>query len=124
MQRWPRGINHTTVSRRIASLEKRLGGRVLAKATGGWELTDLGRQALTAAERVEALVYVLVTDPGGGDRRDARIGDVTNVFVHVEATLSYWLVARPESLRRTEVAASGGAIRETVESHRDTLLRK
>jgi DNA-binding transcriptional LysR family regulator len=39
----------------------------------------------------------------------------------VEATLAYWLVARPESLRRPEVAAVGGAIRETVESQRDAL---
>lgn len=31
------GLNHTTVSRRIASLEKALGGRVLARAPGGWE---------------------------------------------------------------------------------------
>ena len=39
----------------------------------------------------------------------------------VEATLAYWLVARPESLRRPEVAAVVGAIRETVESQRDAL---
>ncbi|WP_407806678.1 LysR family transcriptional regulator, partial [Staphylococcus aureus] len=43
------GLNHTTISRRIASLEKNLGGRVLARSSGGWELTDLGRQALSAA---------------------------------------------------------------------------
>src|SRR3981189_308542 len=46
------GINHTTISRRIAALEQALGGRVLARATGGWELTDLGREALEAAEAV------------------------------------------------------------------------
>uniref|UniRef100_UPI0035B209D3 LysR family transcriptional regulator n=2 Tax=Rhodococcus opacus TaxID=37919 RepID=UPI0035B209D3 len=267
------GVNHTTISRRIASLEKSLGGRVLVKAAGGWELTDLGRQALTAAERVEAAVHGLVTEPGGADhlkgvvrvsatdgfsayiaapagalirsrhpdvsveivaitrrasqhrsgldieivvgkpqvhRAEAlwladytlglygarsylsehgtptRVSDLadhslvyfidsmlqvdeldlarrltvsmresvtsTNVFVHVEATrasagigllpcfmadrhddlvrvlpgqveatLAYWLVARPESLRRPEVAAVVGAIRETVESQRDAL---
>jgi DNA-binding transcriptional LysR family regulator len=38
------GLNHTTVSRRIAALEKALGGRVLARAAGGWELTELGRR--------------------------------------------------------------------------------
>ncbi len=47
------GLNHTTISRRIASLEKSLGGRVLVRSSGGWELTDLGRQALSAAERIE-----------------------------------------------------------------------
>ncbi|PQP26581.1 LysR family transcriptional regulator [Rhodococcus opacus] len=267
------GVNHTTISRRIASLEKSLGGRVLVKAAGGWELTDLGRQALTAAERVEAAVHGLVAEPGRADhlkgvvrvsatdgfsayiaapagalirgrhpevsveivaitrrasqhrsgldieivvgkpqvhRAEAlwladytlglygakaylsergtprQVGDLadhslvyfidsmlqvdeldlarrltvsmresvtsTNVFVHVEATrasagigllpcfmadrhadlvrvlpgqveatLAYWLVARPESLRRPEVAAVVGAIRETVESQRDAL---
>lgn len=48
------GLNHTTVSRRIAALEKSLGGRVLARAAGGWELTDLGTRAVQVAEQVEA----------------------------------------------------------------------
>lgn len=61
------GVNHTTISRRVAALEKSLGGRVLVKAAGGWELTGLGRQALSAAERVEAAVQGLVADPEGGD---------------------------------------------------------
>ncbi len=53
------GLNHTTVSRRIAALEKALGGRVLARAAGGWELTDLGARAVQVAERVEAVVGTL-----------------------------------------------------------------
>ena len=36
------GLNHTTISRRIAALEQSIGGRVLARVGGGWELTDLG----------------------------------------------------------------------------------
>ncbi|WP_157413263.1 LysR family transcriptional regulator [Agromyces allii] len=47
------GLNHTTVSRRIASLEQSLGGHVLARSVGGWELTELGRRATHAAEQVE-----------------------------------------------------------------------
>ena len=31
------GLNHTTVSRRIAALEKALGGHVLSRGAGGWE---------------------------------------------------------------------------------------
>ncbi|EMY35370.1 LysR family transcriptional regulator [Arthrobacter crystallopoietes BAB-32] len=50
------GLNHTTVSRRIAALEKALGGRVLAKTVGGWELTELGRRAAGAAEHIETAV--------------------------------------------------------------------
>jgi DNA-binding transcriptional LysR family regulator len=53
------GLNHTTVSRRIAALEKTLGGRVLARAAGGWELTELGVQAVAVAEQVEAAVGTL-----------------------------------------------------------------
>ncbi|MFI6367269.1 LysR family transcriptional regulator [Nocardia sp. NPDC050630] len=59
------GINHTTISRRIAALEQTLGGRVLTRATGGWELTDLGREALAAAEAVESAVKSLATDADG-----------------------------------------------------------
>jgi DNA-binding transcriptional LysR family regulator len=47
------GINHTTISRRITALERDLGGRVLSRTAGGWELTELGTQAFSAAERVE-----------------------------------------------------------------------
>jgi DNA-binding transcriptional LysR family regulator len=58
------GLNHTTISRRIAALERSIGGRVLARVGGGWELTDLGREALTAAEAVESAVRSLTADPG------------------------------------------------------------
>jgi DNA-binding transcriptional LysR family regulator len=59
------GLNHTTISRRIAALEESIGGRVLARAAGGWELTDLGREALSAAEAVESAVRSLTVDVGG-----------------------------------------------------------
>ena len=59
------GLNHTTISRRIAALEGSIGGRVLARVGGGWELTDLGREALSAAEAVESAVRSLTVDPSG-----------------------------------------------------------
>ncbi|MEZ0340713.1 LysR family transcriptional regulator [Mycobacterium sp. pV006] len=59
------GLNHTTISRRIAALERAMGGRVLARVGGGWELTDLGREALAAAEAVETAVRSLATDTAG-----------------------------------------------------------
>ncbi len=55
------GLNHTTVSRRITALEKALDGRLLARAVGGWELTELGQRALNAAEGVESAVSLLQT---------------------------------------------------------------
>ncbi len=53
------GLNHTTVSRRIAALEKTLTGRVLSRTVGGWELTDLGARAVQAAENVESALALL-----------------------------------------------------------------
>jgi DNA-binding transcriptional LysR family regulator len=59
------GINHVTVSRRIAALEKALGGKVLTRAAGGWEETPLGRRALAAAEQLDHVLHGLTTDPDG-----------------------------------------------------------
>ncbi len=59
------GLNHTTISRRIAALEDSMGGRLLARVAGGWELTELGREALAAAEVVESAVRSLTVDAGG-----------------------------------------------------------
>jgi DNA-binding transcriptional LysR family regulator len=61
------GLNHTTVSRRIAALEKALGGRVLARAAGGWEVTELGVEAVGVAERIEAAVGTLGPDDRAPD---------------------------------------------------------
>ncbi|MGB3486039.1 MAG: LysR family transcriptional regulator [Mycobacterium sp.] len=57
-------LNHTTVARRIGALEQAVGGRVLARAAGSWELTELGRQALSAAETVESAVRSLSAPDG------------------------------------------------------------
>jgi DNA-binding transcriptional LysR family regulator len=61
------GRNHTTIARRIGALEQGLGGRVLARVAGSWELTELGRQALSAAETVESAVRSL-SAPDGAER--------------------------------------------------------
>ena len=59
------GLTHSTVSRRIAALEKSLGGRVLARSDDGWELTDLGERAVAVAEQMETAVAELER-PGQG----------------------------------------------------------
>ncbi|CAN5363381.1 LysR family transcriptional regulator [soil metagenome] len=58
------GLNHTTIARRIAALEQAMGGRVLARVAGSWELTELGRQALAAAETVESAMRSLSAPDG------------------------------------------------------------
>jgi DNA-binding transcriptional LysR family regulator len=67
------GLNHTTISRRIAALEESIGGRVLARVGGGWELTDLGREALSAAEAVETAVRSLTVDHAGARTLDGVV---------------------------------------------------
>ncbi|GAA2003687.1 LysR family transcriptional regulator [Brevibacterium samyangense] len=67
------GINHTTVSRRIAGIEKALGDRVLVNAPEGWELTQRGRELLDVAEEIEA---ALGRVPTGASAREALRGTV------------------------------------------------
>lgn len=47
------GVNQTTVIRRIAALEGRLGARLFERGPAGYEPTPLGREAAAAAERME-----------------------------------------------------------------------
>ncbi|MGD7003799.1 LysR family transcriptional regulator [Corynebacterium halotolerans] len=61
------GINHSTVSRRVADLEKALGGQVLERGASGWELTELGNRAMPAAERAERTLQELGALADGGD---------------------------------------------------------
>lgn len=47
-------LNHATVSRRIAALERALGAKLFRRLTTGSELTEEGIRFLAAAERIEA----------------------------------------------------------------------
>ncbi|GAA4283595.1 LysR family transcriptional regulator [Brevibacterium daeguense] len=62
------GINHTTVSRRIAALENSIGDRVLHSASEGWELTARGRELLSVAEDIEAALSRVYPAPAGSGR--------------------------------------------------------
>ncbi len=64
------GINHTTVARRIAALERSLGGPVLVRGTAGWAPTALGERALSTAEEVERSLEQL------GERGRTRLSGV------------------------------------------------
>lgn len=44
------GINHTTVYRRIAALEDRLGKSLFARSSSGWVLTPVGERIVAFAE--------------------------------------------------------------------------
>ena len=47
-------VDHTTVSRRIASLEKQLQARLFDKSPTGYQLTDAGMRLLPMAEKIES----------------------------------------------------------------------
>ncbi len=47
------GVNQTTVARRVAALEERLGAKLFERRQAGYEPTPLGLEAAEAAERME-----------------------------------------------------------------------
>ncbi|WP_329064153.1 LysR family transcriptional regulator [Amycolatopsis sp. NBC_01480] len=85
------GFSHTTVARRIESLERALGGKVLIRTTTGWDLTPLGQQALRTAERVDQAMHEL--DAGDGD---AQLDDVVRLSTPDAFSV---LVAAPAAAR-------------------------
>ncbi|WP_179129633.1 LysR family transcriptional regulator [Corynebacterium pacaense] len=71
------GINHSTVSRRIADLEKALGGAVLTRGAHGWELTELGTRVIPAAETAERALRDLESCAEGRSTR--RLGGMIRI---------------------------------------------
>ncbi|SKB60443.1 transcriptional regulator, LysR family [Arthrobacter sp. 49Tsu3.1M3] len=70
------GTTHTTISRRVLALDKQLGGRTLERSPHGWELTELGSQAVAAAEAIEGTLAALSSSI-------ARSGDVVSGLVRI-----------------------------------------
>lgn len=63
-------VNRTTISRRLKSLEIRMGGQLFSRSEGHFHLTALGRECLTAAEGAEANLLMLedILPESGGER--------------------------------------------------------
>ncbi|QKZ17598.1 LysR family transcriptional regulator [Streptomyces chartreusis] len=55
------GVEHTTVSRRVAALEKAVGHRLFERTRTGWTMTGAGRRLLPHAERIEAEAVLAFT---------------------------------------------------------------
>lgn len=100
------GINHTTISRRIAALEHAIGGRVLTRAGGGWELTDLGREALAAAEAVESAVAALGTAGARQLEGVVRISATDGFSAYIAAPAAAWVQRRHPRLAVEIVTAT------------------
>jgi DNA-binding transcriptional LysR family regulator len=62
------GVNHTTVLRRLAQLEERLGARMFEKLPSGYRLTKAGEEVLQFAEQMEASSNRLETRVFGRDQ--------------------------------------------------------
>lgn len=67
------GVNQTTVQRRIAELEDRVGRRLVERHLGGYRLTALGEDMRPAAEGVEAAVAAFERDLAARDKGIAGI---------------------------------------------------
>jgi DNA-binding transcriptional LysR family regulator len=62
------GVNHSTVLRRIAQLEERLGVRMFEKLPSGYRLTAAGEEVLEFADQMEASSHQLETRVLGRDQ--------------------------------------------------------
>jgi len=62
-------ISHSTVARRMAALEKRMGARLFDRTPRGYELTPAGRDILPAAENMEREVMTLQRRIVGRDQK-------------------------------------------------------
>lgn len=71
------GVNQTTVARRLAALEEALGERLFDRGSSGYRLTETGRTALPAAERVAAEAHRFRTTVAERGRRLAGAVRVT-----------------------------------------------
>lgn len=75
-------VNHTTIARRLAGLERDLGGRPLLERTAdGYRLTSSGAAAMAEAERMEVAA--------DGFRQKVRTGDELVGLVRVSAVASF-----------------------------------
>jgi DNA-binding transcriptional LysR family regulator len=82
------GLDHSTVSRRVAALEESLGARVIERSPSGIKLTPHGNELLTYAERIEAELLTATHNLGG---REAQLSGT--VRLATPEAFGTWLVA-------------------------------
>jgi len=76
------GVQHSTVSRRMRALEKRLGVRLIERKKSGYELTDAGENVRKAACRMEHEVLDVDAILGGFDAKltgELRVSAINNM---------------------------------------------
>jgi DNA-binding transcriptional LysR family regulator len=82
------GVDETTVARRVARIERRLGVTLFERTAGRLEPTGAGAQLLAHAERVESEVGALETALAGADRIAAGSVRLTAVPILINRVLA------------------------------------
>ncbi len=90
------GVNETTVGRRVAEAEQRLGARLFERSLGLFQPTEAGRAVVAGAERVELEVQAVEATTSGADRLAAGAVRLTSVPIVVNRVL---VPALPQLLR-------------------------
>lgn len=73
------GIDHSTVSRRLASLEEALGTQLALRNPSGLELTPAGEAVAAASSGMQEIVETLVRRVGGEDERAEGVVRISTV---------------------------------------------
>jgi len=82
-------VNHTTVSRRIAALEKQLSARLFEQTPGGYVMTASGRIISQAAEGMEDLLL------GSQQRIEGSDTELSgDVYIHIPDIFDDWVCER------------------------------
>ena len=74
-------VNHATIARRIASLERGLGEKLVERRPGGYVLTTAGNRALAAATEMETAAASLIRSGA-----DSEAGTVPTGLIRVNTT--------------------------------------
>lgn len=111
------GVNHSTVFRRIAGLEKMMNVRLFERLPNGYALTPAGEETLGITERIEADVASLDRTVTGQDLR-------LSGTVRITATdmLAFWLL--PQHLRQFRAVYPGIEIEVAVGNEALNLSRR
>lgn len=88
------GVDASTVQRRLAELERRLGRPLVRREPSGYHLTDLGRQMLAQAERVEAAALGFAQQVNDGDAGTSGVVRLTCPEPLVDRLVASGLIER------------------------------
>lgn len=101
------GVNETTIARRIARAEQRLGARLFERNAGVLQTTAAGAAVVAGAERVELEVQAVESAISGADRVAAGSVRVTSVPIIVNRILvpALWRLLRDHPQLRVELIA-------------------